>query len=695
MGNVYNCEEAGKEKGMNEHFKDPEVLGDYEILARLGQYPPVYTYLAQPKGTAGQKYVIKHFDTSWVKDDPRGIDLLDIKMFVAEIFFIYKAGISGTCKATESKDFWIAFEFVPGMTLQKSVNYNGPMTPEQALSICAKIGAVLAETEELPALHLALNPKNVYISRDGDVTIKGWLQTENNLSFFNAPQKLVYDPYWFQAPELLDLKGVSSSADIYSLGLIACYLVTGDWEVKNKIKEGLVLPSQLEPVVKGMLAEDPTQRISTWPDALNVFASKTKSRLGLLDEIFGRSGDVSRPDPETRTSLATKEEAAVGETALFIDRGEEQTEQGYELDTDKEREEPEEETVVGEKPEIDEDLEEINQPETAGAVEAKEEAHGGLTEDETEGEENPESTSPQDTDEALEDIFEPKDEDVSTGKEKAEDESEARRSFFSFIPHDRGKKETGAGRVAAMTQTTSARRLDNALENKTLVVTIISLFVVAVVAISIGFATTMRSTPGPKAQTIALPSFLGMSKDQAAQEADALGVTLSTGETFSADVPAGQVISQTPDESTELTEGMICNLVLSKGPEPVAEDTAPAGVDVAAVNAADGQAATGTQPAGDSTATTPPPASAHGKPHVSVSASPSSGSSSGVMVSLSASASVEGGSIVSYSWSCGGSGPHISREFTSSVAPTTVTVTCTVTDEQGQTATASTTIRLY
>jgi len=66
------------------------------------------------------------------------------------------------------------------------------------------------------------------------------------------------------------------------------------------------------------------------------------------------------------------------------------------------------------------------------------------------------------------------------------------------------------------------------------------------------------------------------------------------------------------------------------------------------------------------------------------------------MVTLSASASdPDGGSIVSYSWSCGGSGPVISREFASATAPQTVTVTVTVTDDEGQTAAASVSIYLY
>jgi hypothetical protein len=92
----------------------------------------------------------------------------------------------------------------------------------------------------------------------------------------------------------------------------------------------------------------------------------------------------------------------------------------------------------------------------------------------------------------------------------------------------------------------------------------------------------------------------------------------------------------------------------------------------------------------------PSPARAAGdRPVVSVSASRTSGPSSGFMVSFFASAyDPDGGSIVSYSWSCGGSGPSTSHEFTSNIAPATVTVTVTVTDDEGQTASSSVAINL-
>ena len=187
-----------------------------------------------------------------------------------------------------------------------------------------------------------------------------------------------------------------------------------------------------------------------------------------------------------------------------------------------------------------------------------------------------------------------------------------------------------------------------------------------------------------------LPSFVGMNYEEASVRAEELGVICEKSEEHNQDCGAGIVISQEPGEDEEITEGMVVRLTVSLGPEASAAPLSESGTST-------GDSSTsGDTTTGDKTVTPAPQPTPGSKPVVSASASPSSGPSSGVMVTLSASAyDPDGGSIVSYSWSCGGSGPTISREFASATAPQTVTVSVTVTDDEGQTGTASVSINLY
>lgn len=98
---------------------------------------------------------------------------------------------------------------------------------------------------------------------------------------------------------------------------------------------------------------------------------------------------------------------------------------------------------------------------------------------------------------------------------------------------------------------------------------------------------------------------------------------------------------------------------------------------------------TGEAPAAGETST------ANRQPVASFSASPSEGGSP-LQVYLDAGASYDpDGSIVSYSWSCGGSGVAVYRMFESNVIPTRVSVTLTVTDDDGASSSITHSITLY
>ncbi len=82
-------------------------------------------------------------------------------------------------------------------------------------------------------------------------------------------------------------------------------------------------------------------------------------------------------------------------------------------------------------------------------------------------------------------------------------------------------------------------------------------------------------------------------------------------------------------------------------------------------------------------------------PVASFSVSPSEGSSP-LQVYLDAGASYDpDGSIVSYSWSCGGSGVSIYRVFESSVIPSRISITLTVTDNGGASSSTTRSVTLY
>ena len=197
-----------------------------------------------------------------------------------------------------------------------------------------------------------------------------------------------------------------------------------------------------------------------------------------------------------------------------------------------------------------------------------------------------------------------------------------------------------------------------------------------------------------QAAIASLPSFVGMTFEEAEAQAKEMGCTVKKSDSFSEEVEAGYVISQEPGEGTEISDALALVLTVSVGPEP-ADDTT---TDTTSTQPSDSNQPTdgGGEPApAPEPEPAPPPAGQ--RPVASFSMSPSSGPSSGVFVSFNGSGSYDphGGSIVSYSWSFGAAGASASYEFHSAVAPTDIAVTLTVTDDEGQSSSATKYVHLY
>ncbi len=70
-------------------------------------------------------------------------------------------------------------------------------------------------------------------------------------------------------------------------------------------------------------------------------------------------------------------------------------------------------------------------------------------------------------------------------------------------------------------------------------------------------------------QTVKLPSLAGQTENSAATALSGLGLVAQTRSDYSSTVPAGQVISQSPEAGTEVLPGSTVTITLSLGPVPV------------------------------------------------------------------------------------------------------------------------------
>jgi serine/threonine-protein kinase len=189
---------------------------------------------------------------------------------------------------TDSGVFYYVMEYLDGLDLESLIERFGPQPAERVIYLLQQSAESLAEAHQMGLVHRDIKPSNLYISRMGvradflKVLDFGLVKSQSSLGMdetkLTAEGTTTGTPA-FMAPEMALGKGtVDSRSDIYALGCVAYWLLTGSLVfqgetpmeiVVNHVKTEPVPPSQktelpipegLDNTIMACLAKDPDQR---------------------------------------------------------------------------------------------------------------------------------------------------------------------------------------------------------------------------------------------------------------------------------------------------------------------------------------------------------------------------------------------------------------------------------------------------
>lgn len=165
-------------------------------------------------------------------------------------------------------EFVVVYDFVPGDTLEALVKQAGPLDAAQAVSlaldICEAAGALHAQG----VVHRDITPKNVVASSDGahliDIGIAR-LYAEGATRDTNA-----LGTWGFAAPEQYGFKQTDARSDVYSIGCVLGYLLTGVMPDEDAYHDALAdesaVPAHLRAVVERATNMEPSARYQSAMD---------------------------------------------------------------------------------------------------------------------------------------------------------------------------------------------------------------------------------------------------------------------------------------------------------------------------------------------------------------------------------------------------------------------------------------------
>jgi TolB-like protein/lipopolysaccharide biosynthesis regulator YciM len=180
--------------------------------------------------------------------------------------------VFGADRRDERVGLWM--EFVKGSTLDDIVRRNGPLGAREAAVIGLDLCGALAAVHAAGLVHRDIKAQNVMRETGGRNVLMDFGTGEEIKQASGS--HLAGTPLYL-APELFARKAASTASDLYSLGVLLFYLVTGQFPVASSTFEELArahqrresrrlrdvrpdLPEQFVEVVERALSYDPTLR---------------------------------------------------------------------------------------------------------------------------------------------------------------------------------------------------------------------------------------------------------------------------------------------------------------------------------------------------------------------------------------------------------------------------------------------------
>lgn len=296
---------------------DPEVIGEYKLVARLGAGGMGVVFL----GTRGADRVAIKVMRSSFFDDPslrtrfeREIDTLK------RVRSPYVAQYSDS--ALEQDFAWHAVEFVNGPTLREWIDARGPLPEEQWWELAEQLKLALDSIHAMGIVHRDVKPSNIIMSDQGAKLIDFGISQDSEATSVTTTGMVAGSPAWL-SPEQLEGATVLAGSDLYSVGSVLVFAGTGrsPWGneksmsipvIYQKILTGEVnfdgLNSEQRKLVEALQRKNPLERSFGTDDLGNLGLAQSP---GANDESSQRvktvqvetKGDSPAPKSRSQASL--------------------------------------------------------------------------------------------------------------------------------------------------------------------------------------------------------------------------------------------------------------------------------------------------------------------------------------------------------------------------------------------------------
>lgn len=214
--------------------------------------------------------------------------------------------------------YYMVMEYIDGQTLEAYLAAAAlPLPLTQAMTLFEQIAAALQFAHQKGTIHRDIKPANIMLDQQGHVYLADFGIAQIVGGSRLTQSGMTTGTPAFMAPEQVRGEAVTAAADIYALGVILYYMVTGQYPhqgdspltvMMNKVAQLPTPPTQFAPdlpldveaIILTALAQQPEER----------FADAATMAAALRHAVVGE-GDVTPPLPLPTLAAPTRQNAAV------------------------------------------------------------------------------------------------------------------------------------------------------------------------------------------------------------------------------------------------------------------------------------------------------------------------------------------------------------------------------------------------
>ncbi|MGW0736830.1 serine/threonine-protein kinase [Streptomyces sp. NPDC002851] len=251
---------------------EPTEIAGYHLRGRLGQGGMGVVYLSHTRG--GQPVALKVVRREYAQDPVFKERFTQEVTAARRVQGPYTAPVLDS--RTEGTELWLATAYVPGPPLSVAVSQYGALPLETVLKLAGGMAEALKTIHGADIVHRDLKPSNVLLAADGPRVIDFGIARAADSAALTGTSVALGTPA-YMAPEQATGGELTPALDVFALGLIMFYAVTGGhpyggdgdsspqavlYRIVANEPDLEDCPQELRGLIQSCLAKEPTARPS-------------------------------------------------------------------------------------------------------------------------------------------------------------------------------------------------------------------------------------------------------------------------------------------------------------------------------------------------------------------------------------------------------------------------------------------------